>query len=231
MLTARKSSARRTRLAAFAFPCVLASALLLAPAVTASAAPVFWTDWQSSGANVVNGQLAINGATIAVTFAGPYSFAQTNGGTNYWNPSAPYISGVVDNPPPASDIIALNLGGLKSIVFSQPVRDPLIALVSWNGNRVDFGVPIEILSFGRGFWGNGTPILNDAGTGFFGNGEVHGVIRLPGVFTSVTFRDTSENWHGLTVGAVGLPHDDIPEPASLVLLGLGALGLASRRRR
>jgi len=227
-------SKRRSPLKVIAASCVLASALLFGHPAAAGAAPVFWTDWQTPLTASVAGQLVVGPDTIDVTFAGVYWFAQVGAGTNYWNPSAPYISTTVDNAPPASDIIALNGGGTATINFSRPVLDPLIALVSWNGNTVNFGVPIEILSYGRGYWGNGTPILNQAGTGFYGDGEVPGVIRVPGVYSSLTFTHTSENWHGLTVGAVGLPGpgpEPVPEPASLVLFGSGALALAARRRR
>jgi len=137
----------------------------------------------------------------------------------------------VSNAPPASDIIGLATGGTATITFSGTVIDPLIALVSWNGNTVNFGVPIEILSYGAGYWGNGTPVLNAAGTGFFGSGEVHGVIRLPGAYTSITFTHTSEGWHGLTVGVVGVGEPTVPEPTSLALFGLAAAGLAAARRR
>ena len=181
---------------------------------------------------MVFGTLAVGTTTVDVTFAGEYSFAQVSGGINYWSPATPYVSATVDNEPPASDIIALSTGGTATITFSQAVTDPLIALVSWNGNTVDFGVPIEILSFGPGYWGNGTPELNGAGTGFFGSGEVHGVIRLPGEFTSITFTHTSEGWHGLTVGVVGLADGgEGPEPATLSLLALAAAGGAASRLR
>lgn len=207
-------------------------------AAVVHAVPVSWTDWTSETASAsgVVGSLSVGATSVDVTFSGPYQFAQTSSGGDYWTEGspAPYTgSALVDNAPPAPDIIALNAGGTKTITFSQAVQDPLIALVSWNGNTVDFGVPIEILSFGPGYWGSGTPILNAAGTGFYGSGEVHGVIRLPGSYTSITFTDTSENWHGFTVGVVGLADHQIPEPMTFSLLGLGlaGIGFAQKKKR
>ena len=64
---------------------------------------------------------------------------------------------------------------MKFIRFSQ--LEMVIPLISGR-------IVLNILSYGQGYWGNGTPILNPAGTGFYGSGEVHGVIQLPGSFCS-----------------------------------------------
>ena len=197
------------------------------------AASVFWTDWTNAEPSTVSGSLDVNGSSVGVTFSGEYSAAQTSGGTNFWSPSAPYISPDVGNAPPASDIIELGYGGTKTITFSETIEDPLLALVSWNANIVDFGTPIQILSSGLGYWGIGTPILNSTGTGFTGTGEVHAVIRLPGAFNSITFTDTTEFWHGLTVGVTGLnnPNPSVPEPGIMLLIGAGITGWAASRAR
>lgn len=204
-------------------------AVVLTPFATAHADPVFWTDWTTQSTALVSGTIGSDAGDVAVSASGVYSFAQTTGGTNYWSPATPYVSADVDNAPPAADIIALSTGGTETITFSRAVVDPLIALVSWNGNTVQFSAPIEIVSFGSGYFGNGTPIVNAAGDGFFGSGEVHGVIRLRGTYTSFSFTHSSENWHGFTVGITSA----VPEPLSglLMLAGLPLLALQLRRRK
>ena len=212
---------------------LITTALLAALAAPAAfAAPAYWTDWTSTAAttSAVNGSLSVGATTVGVTYSGAYAFAQTSGGTNFWVPNV-YTSAAVDNGPGDSDIIALDTGGTKTITFTASVHNPLIALVSWNGNTVDFSGPISILSNGCGYWGCGTPVVNPAGTGFFGSGEVHGVIQLIGDYTSISFADTSESWHGITVGVQGIADTGtgVPEPTSLALIGGALAALAAVR--
>ncbi len=203
----------------------------------AGAATIHWTDWLSNGtANTLSGVIDVGGESIGVTFAGAYSGVQFgDDATNYWaTNSTTYTSSAVDNAPATSDIIQLSQGGTFTITFSRPVLDPVFALMSWNGNTVDFGAPITVLSNGTGYWGAGTPVLNAGGTGFYGSGEVHGVVGLSGGYSSVRVSHTAENWHGFTVGIRDLaPAQQVPVPAPLALLGLGgvALALSTRRRR
>lgn len=209
--------------------CTVLSVFIALTAVTAQAAQVYWTDWTSAGSNVVNGTMTIGSQTVDVDFSGTYGFAQTSGGTNYWNPDTPYKSATVDNAPPASDIIALGAGGSVTITFSEAVKNPLLALVSWNDNTVMFEDEITFLSYGRGYWGNGTPIMDADNKGFYGSGEVHGVLQLTGTYDSITFTHTGEWWHGLTVGAVNLA--PVPIPAALWLFGSGLVGIVGLKRK
>jgi hypothetical protein len=209
------------------------SLFILTYSSIAVAETAYWTDWTSmpAGASIVYGTLYNGTGTVDVTYTGPYSFAQTSGGTNYWTypgPTSPYGS---LNGPPNSDIIALNTAGTKTITFSQAVTNPLFAFTSWQSSSAEFGVPISILSYARGYWGTGTPTLNAAQTGFNGGGEETGVIELLGTFTSITFTDAgNENWHGFTIG-VAPASSSVPEPTTMLLLGLGLIGLAGFRKK
>lgn len=212
---------------------ILTASIVAFAALPASATTIAWTDWTSGSGTGAAGTIAAPGGTVNVTFTGTTFFVQTSCGTGYWVPGT--YNGTF-NKPPACDMVALATGGTRTIAFDVPVKDPYIALQSWNGNTADFGTPIEIVANGSGFWGSGTPILNDTGTGFFGSGEVHGIIRLPGTFTSITFTHTTEVWHGFTVGVLDRappPGGVIPEPATWAMLiaGFGLVGVTARRRR
>ncbi len=207
-------------------------ALALTASTAVGAATIHWTDWTAAGVAEVGGTIAAPGGSIGVLYNGAYSFAQVFCGTAYWDPGT--YNGAL-NKPPSCDIVALVAGGTKTISFDKPVTDPYMALMSWNGNTVVFSADIEVVSNGSGYWGSGTPVVNANGDGFFGSGEVHAIIRFPGTFTSISFTDTSENWHGFTIGVedVAVPGvPGVPEPSTwaMLVLSLGLLAASTRRR-
>ena len=217
----------------------LAFASLVAMTVAAQAQAVIvnWADLTSANNNgQVGGTITVGSETIDVNYSGGYSFAQTSGGTNYWSPTAAYTSGSVENAPGTSDIIALGAKGTRTITFSKAVSDVYLALVSWNGNSATFDQALETISFGQGYWGNGT-FTNVTPYSFVANGELHGVIRFTGTFNQVTFTDgADEYWHGIQIGIAGIAPPStpgVPEPATwaMMLTGFGMVGAFARRRK
>lgn len=214
----------------------LVATAALTSAGGAGAVTVNWVDWTSQPTSThVDGTLTLGANVIDVDYDGAISFTQTNGGTDFWsncgvsgcyNPD--YTQGVI-NRPTGTDLISLDAGGQKTFTFSQAVVNPYLAFTSWNGNNVSFSAPFTVVSQGGGYWGSGSFVPNGANTAFFGNGEVHGVLKFQGTFTSLSFSDSSEYWHGITVGAEGLA---VPEPATwaMMIMGFGAAGAMLRRR-
>lgn len=196
---------------------------------------VIWTDWTTGAAGApgfAEGTLDVAGTPVGVSYVGEVAFLQTNGGTNYYIPNGGYLSPTVTNSPPDSDIIALSTATTKTLTFSQPIANPLFAVVSLNGNGYRFDRDFEILSFGPGYWGNGTLTKQLPGGGIYeliGTGEPHGVIEFQGTFSSITWTSlTNEFWNGFTIGVRGL---GVPEPTSFISLGIGTVAMLMCRRQ
>lgn len=202
---------------------VVAASLLIA-GTAAQADTVNWASWTSQpDANTVVGNIG----AVGVTYSGPVNFSQLNNtGTDYWVDLG-YTQGVV-NRPTGTDLVSLSAGGTKTITFSTAVSNVYMAFTSWNGNTATFSSPFSVVSQGCGYWGCGTFVVNGASDGFFGNGEVHGVLKFAGPITSLTFTDTDENWHGFTVGLGAVPD---ASTWAMLIAGFGLVGAMARRRR
>jgi hypothetical protein len=195
----------------------------------AHAVPVSWTDWTSgvvgtSGSGT--GNILFGGSTISVGYTGEVRTIQTSGGTNWWTEGtpAPYTgNAVIDNAPPASDIITVQRAGItNTITFSTPLVDPVMAFVSIGqpGLPVDyaFDATFRLLSEGEGWWGDGS--WTQVGNTLTGR-EAHGAIQFNGTFSSISWTNNpAENWHGFTIGATAIP---IPAAAWLFATGLLSL--------
>jgi len=208
--------------------------VLLGPVKQAFGMAISWTDWTSASSGNLgsaSGTITLPDlSTVSVSYTGEVLFAQTGLGTNYWNPSTPYTSTTVSNPPPASEMIALEGGNatVNTITFSVPVVNPVMGIVSlgtpWLTTQYHFSTPFDILSSGPGFWGNG-PLLELPGNILEGK-EGHGTIQFLGTHTSISWTvPTFEHWHGSTFGITGSAPAPVPEPSTLLLLGSGLIGL------
>lgn len=204
--------------------------LVLADAASAS---ILWADWTSAATGFGGSASGVisSSSPIGLLYTGEVAAAtQTNGGTNYWIPNAPYLSGTVPNEPPAADIVALSGGwGISSrIDFSEPVTNPLMAIVSLGTPNITvsyhFDRPFDVLSYGPGYWpGPGT--LTELPGNVLSGVEGHGAIQFQGTFSSIGWTiPTGEYWNGFTIGL-------LPEPTSIVLLLLGISTLAVLRRK
>lgn len=249
-----------SRLQKARFTGALAIPLLMALASSSvHAAPYYWTDWTTqSSSTSFHGSITTSTSTVTVDYTNPQGIAgfQASGGTDYWtdsslvrnNATSPYTSATVDNIPTGTDIVRLQFAGNQTLQFSEAIANPVFSYVSLNGNGYAFlDQDFTILSVGDGvnhhcgYWGCGTSSKNvvDLGNGhteyqLIGTGEPHGTIRFNGSFNTLTWRSlSSENWNGFTVGIQGTAAEvpTVPEPSSLLLLGIGLAGfLASRRK-
>ncbi|HVF64789.1 MAG TPA: PEP-CTERM sorting domain-containing protein [Casimicrobiaceae bacterium] len=234
---------------------VVWSAAFAAFSGVAAAAPYFYVDWQTvtPTAGTASGVITLpDASTVNVGFQavnpngspGSFFFGQTGCGTNYWNPSTPYTSTQVDNPPPNCELLAL-IGGVNQIynvTLSEPIKDPIMAIVSLGQNSVpttyDFNAPFTIVSQGVGFWGGGATALTQLAGDVLRGTEGHGTIQFVGTFGNFSWTvPTPENWHGFTFAIrttprIEPPNGKVSEPATLTLLAIaiGALALGRRRR-
>ena len=176
----------------------------------------YYVDWTSADVShgTASGVITLpGGSTVTVNAQAVYadnspgSFygAQTNGGTNYWIPSAPYISDQVTNAPPDPDILQLPGGQnqIYRITFSEPIVDPIMAIVSLGSTGApttyDFDSPFTIISQGPGYWGGTSTSLSQLPGDILLGAEGHGTIKFLGTYSTFAWTvPTPETWHGFT---------------------------------
>ncbi|MEK7681700.1 MAG: hypothetical protein AAB369_02595, partial [Chloroflexota bacterium] len=177
---------------------------------------VYYVNWTAAnpGAGTASGVISLpDGSTVNVTFEALnpnntpsfYYGAQTNGGTNFWVPSAPYISAQVPNAPPDPDIIQLSGGNstVYKVTLSQPIVDPIMAIVSLGsgGNTItyNFNSPFTIVSQGVGYWGGCSTCLVQLPNNVLQGREGHGTIKFLGAYNTFSWTvPNPEVWHGFT---------------------------------
>lgn len=169
----------------------------------------YWVDWASGTAGLPGnaaGSIIAPSGTVTVTYSGEITFVQTAGGTNYWNPGEPYENSVTANAPPESDIIGLtgqSATNINTITFSPPVKGLVMAVVSLGSPSANvkytFNTPFKILSYGKGYWGEGE--LTSSASNELSGTEGHGAVQFQGTVSQLTWTiSASEYWHGFTIG-------------------------------
>ncbi|MBC7780998.1 MAG: hypothetical protein H7125_12940 [Proteobacteria bacterium] len=210
----------------------IAGALALS-ATQAVAATIDWTNWTSNTAGTISGG-------VSVTHTGPSSLLL---GFPSWTPTSTWADGVlIGNAPPASGNMLATTGGtntVNSIVFSQPITNPVFAI--WSLGQPGVTATFDFINATPTFVAGGPNAefggvaFTVAGQSAFGQ-EANGSLVFGGTFTSISWTNPLfENYYGFTVGINGgTPGTPvIPVPAAAWLLGSGLMGLLafSRRRK
>jgi hypothetical protein len=204
---------------------------MLIGSAPASAATI-WTDWltaQNGGPGSATGNLG----GVSVSYSGGLVGSVLNGFSNVWAPPTTYVGGVVDTSPASvGDDLRLNgaFTGVNTITFATPVINPLFAI--WSLGQPGFAASFsfnQTPTFVVGgpnsqFGGSAINVAGNTVSGFEGNG----IVQFIGTFNSISWTNSFENFYAFTVGSNG--EREVPEPASLLLVASGVLGVLARRR-
>jgi len=214
--------------------------MALASSAAAKVGEIVWADWTKGtpgSPGSAAGTIQAGSRAVGVEYSGRVLAAATGYSGDYWRGDAYTVAGS-SHEPPGSDVIMLDASETpQTISFSEPVRDPVLAILSL-GNpsrpvQYVFDAPFALVSHGRGYFGNGK--LEALPGNVLQGAEGHGLIQFAGTFRSISWTvKGSETWHGIQVGISPLP----PESSCgmgwvliLLLAGLVAGRVWGIRRR
>jgi hypothetical protein len=204
--------------------------------VASASAATIWTDWTSATAGAP-GSAAGSLGGVGVSYLGELDAAVINGTSNIWAPNSTFTGGTVTaSPSVVGDDIRLNgtFTGTNTITFASPLVNPVFAIWSLGAPSVPasfiFNATPTLEAGGPNsqFGGSSITVLGNVVSGNEGNG----VVQFTGTFSSISWTDTFENFYAFTVGVNGgSPPPGVPEPGTLILLGLGLAGISVWHRR
>ncbi len=195
----------------------IAFAFYVLIAASASATVIDWTNWQNANHGTT--------APVNITYAGPGWLV-----SNYpsYHPASTWADGtIVQDAPTIDQIIGLAGGNttLNTITFSDPVKDPVMAIWSLGDAQASFvfsaSEPFTIVAGGPSAEYGGSSITASGNT-VYGE-EGNGTILFNGTFSSLTWTNPQyEYWYGFDIGVPA----SVPEPSTFLLSGIGLLTAA-----
>ena len=214
-------------------------AAVLLFAASAGAATI-WTDWTSATGGFPGSASGVLSG-VGVSYTGEVIGSVLNGTSNIWAPNSSFIGGTVTTSPSiVGDDIRLrgSFAGTNTITFASPVDNPVFAIWSLGAPGIaasfTFNATPTLEAGGPNsqFGGSSITVLGNVVSGNEGNG----VVQFNGIFNSISWTDTPENFYAFTVGingplGPGPGPAPVPGPMSLTLVGSGLAGLMWRLRK